>query len=55
MIALRLSLIEQRVRRNEQFNMPLFKHGATERAFLQLTSIDALLGRTGIIIERHSK
>lgn len=48
MFRLRLSLVEQRLRRNAMFKAPVLAHGVEHKAHLQLTSIDALLGRSGV-------
>uniref|UniRef100_A0A7S4FBD8 DNA polymerase epsilon subunit n=1 Tax=Chrysotila carterae TaxID=13221 RepID=A0A7S4FBD8_CHRCT len=49
MLALRLALVEQRVRRHELFKSVALSHSvANQGMHLQLTSINALLGRKGM-------
>ena len=45
---LRLAMVEQRVRRHPMFKPPLLAHGVAPTERLELTGIDALLGRTGV-------
>lgn len=47
MYSVRLAMVEQRVRRNDVFKPPILKDGVTQKEYLELTSIDALLGRAG--------
>lgn len=49
MLALRLALVEQRVRRHELFKPSVLAHGIARKGgmHLELTSINALLGRKG--------
>jgi DNA polymerase epsilon subunit 2 len=48
MYALRLAMIEQRVRRHEMFKPPVLANGVAPKEYLEITSIDALLGRSGV-------
>ena len=47
MFALRLHLLEQRLRRNKLFKPPALAHGVAPKEHIQLTHLDALLGRKG--------
>tara|TARA_B110001452_G_scaffold13274_1_gene10962 strand:+ start:210 stop:1865 length:1656 start_codon:yes stop_codon:yes gene_type:complete len=47
MFALRLQLLEQRLKRNVLFKPPALSHGVNQKEHIQLTHIDALLGRKG--------
>ena len=43
MFALRLQLLEQRLKRNVLFKPPVLSHGVNQKEHIQLTHIDALL------------
>ena len=46
--SLRLSMVEQRVRRHTMFKPPALANGINPREHLELTGLDALLGRSGV-------
>lgn len=48
MLVLRLAMVEQRVRRHHMFKPPVLANGIAPKERLELTGIDALLGRTGV-------
>ena len=48
MLALRLAMIETRVRRHHMFKPPVLANGIAPKEHLELTGIDALLGRSGV-------
>ena len=48
MLALRLAMVEQRVRRHDIFRPPVLQNGVAPKEHLEITGIDALLGRTGV-------
>ena len=48
MHAQRLALVEQRVRRHDIFKPPVLANGVAPKEHLELTGIDALLGRSGV-------
>lgn len=45
--ALRLAMVEQRVRRHPMFKPPVLSNGVAPQEYLEITGIDALLGRGG--------
>ena len=47
MLALRLHLLEQRLKRNKLFKPPALSHGVASKEHIVLTHLDALLGRKG--------
>ena len=47
MYRLRLAMVEQRTRRHAMFKPPVLAQSVQPREYIELTSIDALLGRTG--------
>ena len=47
MYAVRLAMIEQRTRRHTMFKPPVLTHSVQPRQHIEITSIDALLGRSG--------
>lgn len=48
MYGLRLAMIEGRVRRHEMFKSSVLEDGVAPRQHLEITSIDALLGQSGV-------
>ena len=48
MHALRLAMLEGRTRRHNMFKAPVLSQSVTPREFIEITGIDALLGRTGL-------
>jgi DNA polymerase epsilon subunit 2 len=47
MYTLRMQMVEQRTRRHEMFRPPVTTQAVAQKEYISLTSIDALLGRTG--------
>jgi DNA polymerase epsilon subunit 2 len=45
---LRLTMVEQRVRRHHMFKPPVLANGIAPREHLELTGLDALIGRSGV-------
>lgn len=47
MYTLRMSMIEERTRRHDMFKPPVLSRGVVQKEYIAITSIDALLGRSG--------